>query len=187
MRLNHRQTEAHTEIRIPHFFPDAHIVSFEPLPGPAAKYRKVFGDDRNATLYPVAIGTQQATIPIHVSRRYDSSSLLPITDEQDWLFPGAAERTTQTVQVGRLGDYLQAKDIVTPALLKLDVLGHELEALKGCEGLLERFAYVYVECSFVELYSGQALADEVVAWLRVRGFCLRGVYNMSYDQDGRAV
>ena len=46
---------------------------------------------------------------------------------------------------------------------------------------------MYVECSFVELYAGHAFADAVIAWLRGRGFALRGVYNMAYDDDGRAV
>ena len=46
---------------------------------------------------------------------------------------------------------------------------------------------LYVECSFVELYTGQALAHEVIAWLAGRGFVLKGVYNMGYDDQGRAV
>jgi hypothetical protein len=37
------------------------------------------------------------------------------------------------------------------------------------------------------LYAGQALADEVIAWLRERGFRLRGVHNLEYDRDGRAI
>jgi len=76
---------------------------------------------------------------------------------------------------------------LSPALLKLDVQGFELEALKGCEDLLHCFAWVYAECSFVELYEGQALADGVIAWLRERGCVLSGVYNMTYDKQGRAV
>jgi hypothetical protein len=67
------------------------------------------------------------------------------------------------------------------------VQGFELPALAGCEGVLDRFAWVYVECSFMELYAGQALADEVIAWLRERGLRLSGVYNMAYDGEGRAV
>ena len=39
----------------------------------------------------------------------------------------------------------------------------------------------------MELYAGQAFADAVIAWLRERGLRLAGVYNMSYDSDGRAV
>jgi hypothetical protein len=46
---------------------------------------------------------------------------------------------------------------------------------------------VYAECSFVELYASQALADEVIAWLRERGLSLRGVHNMDYDRGGRAI
>ena len=49
------------------------------------------------------------------------------------------------------------------------------------------FAWVYVECSFVELYAGQSLADEVIAWLREHSLHLSGVYNMTYDTGGRAV
>jgi len=37
------------------------------------------------------------------------------------------------------------------------------------------------------LYTGQALADEVIAWLRERSFKLCGVYNMAHDRDGKAV
>lgn len=65
--------------------------------------------------------------------------------------------------------------------------GYELEALKGCDELPNCFAYVYVECSFMELYAGQASADEVAVPLRERGFELRGVYNISYDRKRRAV
>ncbi|MEW6467235.1 MAG: FkbM family methyltransferase [Pseudomonadota bacterium] len=74
-----------------------------------------------------------------------------------------------------------------PALLKQDVQGFELQALAGCEEVLERFAWVYAECSFQALYAGQSFADEVIAWLRERGLRLEGVYPMAYDERGRAV
>ena len=89
--------------------------------------------------------------------------------------------------MGRLADFVSAGDIKAPAMLKLDVQGFELEALRGCEDLLECFSYVYAECSFVELYTGQALADEVILWLRERNFHLRGVYNVFYDKKGQAI
>jgi len=134
-----------------------------------------------------AVGPEPGAAQIHLSARDDSSSLLPITARQDALFPGTAETGTATIRVVRLADSLPAADIEAPALLKLDVQGFELQALAGCEALLERFAWVYVECSFVELYAGQSFADEVIAWLRERGLRLAGVYHMAYDGDGRAV
>jgi hypothetical protein len=103
------------------------------------------------------------------------------------LFPGTAEAGTTTIRVLRLADALPAAEIVAPALLKLDVQGFELQALAGCEDVLERFDWVYVECSFQELYVGQSFAGEVIASLRERGLRLAGVYHMAYDERGRAV
>ena len=168
-------------------FPEACIFSVEPLAAPAARFRAVFAADPRVTLHQAAIGPERGETTIHVSRRDDSSSLLPITARQNALFPGTAEATTASVKVALLRDFLTEDQIEPPALLKLDVQGFELQALQGCESLLHRFAYVYAECSFVELYGGQALADEVIAWLRERGFRLHGVYNMTYDDAGRAV
>lgn len=169
------------------FFPHARITSFEPLPAPVAKFREVFAGDDRVTLHEVAIGPVAGNATIHVSRQDDSSSLLPITATQVALFPGTAESATAIVRVAPLREFIPAADILPPALLKLDVQGFELEALRGCEDLLDRFAYVYAECSFVELYGGQALADEVIAWLRERGLRLRGVHNTVHDRNGRAI
>lgn len=144
------------------------------------------GDDR-ARLVEAAIGPELGEAVIHLSARDDSSSLLPITARQNAIFPGTAETGTASVKVTRLTDEVVAEELTMPALLKLDVQGFELQALAGCEDLLDRFAWVYAECSFVELYAGQAFADAVIAWLRERGFVLRGVYNMAYEGDGRAV
>jgi len=167
--------------------PQARILSFEPLPAAAATFRAVFAGDDRVTLHEVAIGPAPGNATIHISRRDDSSSLLPITSAQVALFPGTAEVATDIVRVAPLREFIPAAKIEAPALLKVDVQGYELQALRGCEDLLSRFAYVYVECSFVELYASQALAGEVIAWLRERGFRLRGVHNMDYDRDGRAI
>ena len=67
-----------------------------------------------------------------------------------------------------------------PSLLKLEVQGFELAALSY-------FAYVYVECSFVELYAGQAMAADVISFCAEHGLTLAGIYNPSYDREGRAV
>jgi FkbM family methyltransferase len=158
-----------------HVFPDARIVSFEPLPDPAAKFLRVFHSDPAVRLHELAIGPEVGEATIHVSGRDDSSSLLPIGVEQNRLFRGIAEVSTQMIHVARLSDLVSVEDLRPPVLLKLDVQGFELSALQGCEELMQRFAWVYCECLFVELYEGQALADEVIAWLRERRFVLTGV------------
>lgn len=168
-------------------FPSAVLHSFEPLAEPAHRFQSVFAGDEATTLHRVALGPESKVAQIHVSAKDDSSSLYPIAAMQDALFPGTAEVGTREITVCKLNDRLKADEILSPALLKIDVQGYELEALKGCEVLLAHIDWIYVECSFIELYEGQALASEVLAWIQARGFRLVGAYNMAYDKQGRAI
>ncbi len=168
-------------------FPAARIVSFEPLPGPAAVFRRVFAGDDAVTLHEAALGPKAEEATMHVSARDDSSSLLPISSLQSEMFPGTAEATTTRVRVAPLDVFVHPENLAAPAMLKLDVQGFELDALRGCESLLHCFGWVYCECSFVELYSGQALAAEIIDWLSDRGFRLKGMFNPAYDMHGRAI
>ncbi len=168
-------------------FPNAKIISFEPLKEPAAIFRNVFRSDPMVVLHEIAIGPDENEVPMHVSCADDSSSLLPISVLQNNLFPGTAEKELRTIKVKPLDAILSSKDIQTPALLKIDVQGFEREALLGCKSLLACFSSIYVECSFMKLYTGQALAPEIIDLLDGWGFALCGVYNLCYDKKGVAI
>jgi len=169
------------------FFPNARIDSFEPLAEPADIYRRVFAKDTKTHLHNCAIGAKKCTMKIHVSERDDSSSLLPIGLTQSKLFPHTGEKEIRETQVLPLHEALGMQELLSPALLKIDVQGFELEVLKGCGSILDSFTWVYVECSFIELYKGQALIDEVLRYLLDRGFYLAGIYNVSYSKEGLAI
>lgn len=57
----------------------------------------------------------------------------------------------------------------------------------GCEDIINKFSCLYIECSFIELYKGQALAYQVISWLEQRNFVLSGVHNLYYEKNGKAV
>ena len=168
-------------------FPAAKIYAFEPQGGPAELFLRVFPRSSPARLYRAAIGSQSGEAEMHISRRHDSSSLLPISRDMARVFPGTEEVGRERVTVAPLASFLAPQEIVPPALLKIDVQGAELDVLRGCGELLALFRYVYVELSFVPLYTGQPLSDEVIAFLRAAGFRLRGVHNMREDGEGRAI
>lgn len=165
----------------------AKVVSFEPLPEVAAIFREIFADDPDVKLYVAAIGEKAEKKLIHLSARDDSSSLLEIGDAQSNFFPGTKEVGTLEVDVGTLDNFLSEKDIMRPAMLKLDVQGFEMQALAGCKTLIGNFDYVYCECSFVELYKNQKLAGAVISCLSSLGFSLTGIYNPSYDCEGNCI
>ena len=167
--------------------PTARVISFEPLPGPAAVFRSVFAGDDRVLLHQAAIGPRPERRTMHVSARDDSSSLLPISSVQTSMFPGTGEVATTEVRVGPLEEFIKADGLRSRAMLKLDVQGFEYEALIGCESMLAHFDWVYCECSFVEFYSGQKLAADVIEWLAARGYGLCGVFNPAYDKAGQAV
>lgn len=169
------------------YFPEAIIMSFEPLPKPASIMNLVFSDDDNTVLFQAAIGPTNIQCEMHISARDDSSSLLPISSLQEEIFPGTSEVGTVDVHVAPLSTFIGEDDIEGLALLKLDVQGFELDALHGCDSLLPRFEWVYCECSFVELYSGQKLAADVIDWLSRKDFKIQGIYNPSYDNKGLAI
>ena len=170
-----------------HCLPAAGIISFEPLADAACRYRSLLGRDPGVTLYQAAVGASSSEEVMHVSKMDHSSSLLPITLTQLTVFPGTGEAGTEMVKVVPLGEYVSPAELESPALMKLDVQGYEIEALRGCEELLDRFACILVEGSFMELYEGQPLADELIEWLRARGIRLAGVHNVVYDRAGRTI
>jgi FkbM family methyltransferase len=165
-------------------FPRARIISFEPLPKPAATFRSVFAGDSRVTLHECAIGPGRQQATMHLSAALDSSSLLPIGSAQVENFPGTAETGTAEVSVRPLSDLVDCSTFERPALLKVDVQGFELQALQGCESSIDRFDFVYCEASFVELYEGQAYAADVIDWLRAREFRLVGVFNLALTRRG---
>jgi FkbM family methyltransferase len=167
--------------------PKARVISFEPLPGPASIYRRIFLNDSQVALHQAALGLCAEQRQMHISERDDSSSLLPISSVQTSVFPGTAEVAAIEVRVGPLSEFLPADEVNPPALLKLDVQGFEYEALLGCQSMLSKFAWVYCECSFMELYTGQELAPEIIALLGRNNFRLAGIYNPLYDKAGSCI
>lgn len=165
----------------------AYIIAFEPLEEAAEVFARVFLADPGVELHRCAIGSRQGEVEMHVSSADDSSSLLPISNLQQQLFPGTQESGTRQVTVTPLDAALYPEQIQAPALLKIDVQGYELEVLKGGSLLLGCFDFLLVECSYIELYKGQALADEVVSYMEKAGFVLVERNNLVYDKKGRPI
>lgn len=167
-------------------FPNARLHCFEPLAEGRRKLRAVVGDAADVRVYDVALGADDTDAHFHVSADLDSSSLLSMTALQRTAF-GTEETERRTISMARLEDVLSPEELVPPSLLKIDAQGYELAVLRGSGPLLPGFATVLVECSFVELYVGQALADEVTCFLRERGFRLRALFSVVCTDDGQCL
>jgi FkbM family methyltransferase len=154
-------------------WPSARLICFEPLPIPRAKLMRV--THGQAEIHDCALGAAPGEGRMHLATRTDSSSLLALGARQKAIF-GMEESGEFRVQIKRL-DACLFTPLQRPVLLKIDVQGFELEVLKGSTGLLPNIDAVYVEASYVELYEGQALHEEIERYLIEAGFTLDGRYN----------
>ena len=170
-----------------HRYPAASLHCFEPLPEPRNRLTKLFGSDHDVQIHPVAASDEAGAASMHVSKLDDSSSLLPIGDRYVASFPGTEEGSRADVQVARIDEVRDGVDIARPALMKVDVQGAELEALRGAERTLGSVDQLLIEVSFMELYEGQTLASGVVTYLLQAGFELTGTFNIKKNRLGQCI
>jgi FkbM family methyltransferase len=160
--------------------PDGLIHAFEPLPDAADRFDALFAGDAQTRLHRLAVGSSERTATFHVTDRQDSSSLLkPGAGQRDAF--GVTQAREIVVQVRPLETSVDLTALAHPVLMKIDVQGAELEVLRGTQHL-ELIDWIYVELSFVELYEGQPLFEDVRAYLADRGFGLRGVFNQAFTE-----
>lgn len=140
-------------------WPAAYIVSFEPLPDVATRFREALGD--RARLVEAALGPEAGTTSFHRTPYSLSSSILK---------PATGASSDVEVHVVRLDDALADTPLGRPMLLKLDLQGYELEALRGGRATLARADAVLLETAFVQGYEGEPIFRDVLSFMEEAGF-----------------
>ena len=109
--------------------PDLKIFAFEPLSTPLKIFEEIFKNHTNVKIFDYALGDFNKEVDMHVSSKDDSSSILKIAPLQTEHFPGTEETGLTKIKVAPLNHLISNKEIISPALLKLDVQGFELRLL----------------------------------------------------------
>lgn len=151
--------------------PNAIVHAFEPLPEHHAGFQDNLGGMADVALHAVALGAGNAAATMHVTDFSDASSLLRPTDVSTSHF-GVTEVRQIPLQVHRLDDYRRRHGLAWPDLIKLDIQGYELEALRGAPECLAAATAVITEVSFIAYYEQQCLFHDVVHHLAQAGLFL---------------
>ncbi len=118
-----------------------------------------------------AAGDRNGTADLRVTNLDQSSSILPLA-RHGVVYPGIRQAAVVTVPLRTVDQILL--DVGHAAadynLLKLDIQGAELMALKGCPGLLPHVEAVLVEVNYEELYAGCPPIEAMDAFLEGQGF-----------------
>ncbi len=151
------------------------IVSFEPLAAAHSRLSSVAADDPGWTVHHCALGATPGHATINVASNSDSSSLLPMGDGHRAAAPGISYVDSEEIEVRRLDDVTAASGQRGTGFLKIDVQGFEPEVMAGATDTLASCVGLQLELSFVPLYEGGPLIDEMLARVYDLGFRLTAI------------
>ena len=151
--------------------PNTSVHAFEPLEKHCIEFGKSTTGLENVYLHKCALGPKSFSANMHVTTFSDASSLLEIAKATEDIF-GVFESSKHEVQVTSLDEYILSNNLPFPDLMKLDIQGYELEALKGANLCMKHVKYLICEVSFIEFYREQALFHDIVAFLSQHDFYL---------------
>lgn len=164
------------------------ILSFEPL---AEAHGKLIAASRRDHCWRVAprmaIGDREGEIDMHVAGNSVSSSALGMLEEHSRAEPNSKYVANEHVRIATLDSIVfdELKTGVTP-FLKIDTQGYEDRVLDGARDTVKNSRGVQLELSFVPLYEGQQLFEQLMARMRALGFEVWGIRPGFCDaQSGR--
>lgn len=171
--------------------PEAAIISFEPLPDCYEILRQALPAESGFQALNCAIGDQDGELEFFRSAHSPSSSFLTMTEFHKEAFPesaGGQESRPLRVPVRKLDDITRNLSLQDNLLVKMDVQGYEDKVIAGGAAILKRTKVVIVEMSFLPLYQGQPLFDDIYRKLVDLGFTFQGNIQQAFHPvDGRIV
>lgn len=149
------------------------IISFEPLDDARQQLESQSANDPKWSTKPWALGEHSENSTINISENSQSSSILGMKDQHVQSSPDSKYFKTQEIVVKKLDEiYRDLGAENRNVFLKLDVQGFEMRVLAGAELSLPKIKLVQLEMSIVPLYESELLFEELVAYMRKKGFIL---------------
>jgi len=170
-------------------FPGSRVIALEPDPenfGIAQQTLAPFGD--RVALLPLALAEADGSVSLRRTSHSGAHSLLEVGDMRYYDAPveTLAPVEVRAVSLDSLcaGHGLDRLDI-----LKMDIQGAELLALRGAADLLARQAIglIALEVLFQPLYRDQPTFWDIADHLRARGYALQGLHDQRQHAVNHAV
>ena len=179
----------HTAVQYIEHFPNSRVIALEPEPGNFAIAKETldpFGE--RVELLPFALGETDGSAPLRLTSHSGAHSLLEVDDMRYYDAP-VETLTPIAVRVVRLDSLLAERQLERLDILKMDIQGAELLALRGASQLLTRHAIrlIALEVLFQPLYRNQPTFWDIADYLRSVGYALQGIYDQRHHAANRAI
>lgn len=169
------------------WFPDAKAYAFEPNPAYLNDLKKYANRDPRFCPQFLALSDRKGSFELNItSSRGNVSLLKPSQHLRDVDPQGSVVEKVEKVQVATIDDWVTENGNPSIEILKFDIQGNELKALKGASRTLsESVAMVYTEVCFNPMYEEGAVFSQIDLLLREYGFELYDFYGPKYGPNAR--
>jgi FkbM family methyltransferase len=165
-------------------FPEATIHSFEPFPDSYRQLTAACAGLKRVVPRPLAVCDRPGTRRFFCNERSTMNSVLPFDRQAHKFINPEKTATDKTIDVEgvTLDNFCASEKIDHLDILKMDIQGGELLALRGASGLFEAQAIdlVFTEVLFAPMYAEQGFFHELCGWLHARGYQLFGIYQQRF-------
>lgn len=164
---------------------DARFELFEPLADHVPAYRRMLNwhlqTHPQSRLHPVAIGERDGEGVLQITADAVGSTMLPV-------HPAVIGSRPLRVPVRSIDSIVAAGDAPRPDLIKIDIQGGELAALRGAAASLAHTSFLVIESWLVRGYGIHTpLFSELAAFLRQQGFVPFELGDAFKDDGGQTV
>jgi FkbM family methyltransferase len=146
-------------------YPEARYLLLEPPHEMKAPLDALAARHPNVEWAPLAAGERHDRLALTIWDDLNGSSLLP--HEQQELVDSGRQRFVDVMPIDAV---VSERQFPMPDLVKLDIQGFELEALKGAYGLFGRTEVFVLETALHRFLEGTPIMSEVVAFMTERGY-----------------
>jgi FkbM family methyltransferase len=167
------------------------ILSFEPIPANVAYLEHLVDQDVAWRVFPLALGDEDRSVTLNVSRVSELSSALPSSAYGTARFEREMD-VIESVQVplrrldGVLEELVPALG-AQPLFLKSDTQGYDLRVLAGASDCIQYVQGLQLELSLKPIYEGMPSMVESMKFVQRLGFEFTGFFPVVTDDSGALV
>jgi FkbM family methyltransferase len=158
-------------------FPSSKIEAFEPASETLRALERTIANWPRIRAHKLALGAGSEIRAFHNNTMAQTSSLRRPTAAGEKYFAGLVSQSRQEeVRVISLSEFCREHEIDCLDIIKLDLQGNEMDALRGAGDLVAMAKIVFIEVQFLQIYEDAARFSELDMFLRSKGFDLYQFY-----------
>ncbi|MBF0216068.1 MAG: FkbM family methyltransferase [Candidatus Omnitrophica bacterium] len=170
-------------------FPGSEIHCFEPYPGNYKKLCENVKGRPSIKPFQLAVSDKDSSVDFFVNSGWEStSSLFERSQYGRRYYPNGADSSSRIEVRAITLDYHCEKNAINKIdILKMDIQGGELSALRGAQKLLKgnKISVLFLEVMFIPHYKDAPLFRDIEQFLAQYGYSLYNIYSLSHGKNGQ--